>query len=297
MSYTRIFYYHVIADSQPDIYPNGISPARFVNQITWLKRLGWQFISLSRALNSANGDSVKRICITLDDGFAINYPILMQLMQKHGIQPTLFLIGKCLDNKALAWNHKLILLRRYVNPQKLDQQIGKMLPGADQSKLFAKITMQEKDQLTDRLWLELLPWTQAEYLARNKPFLSTEQLQNLLESGAELALHSQTHPDFSRLDHQTAYSEIQANLQAMENLKLPFQRILAYPYGRCADKAVESFLHKELQIAKFLGTRYVLGDNSATVTRWQRQNLEQAAGHNLTEFFAKPQLRKLTEYL
>jgi len=286
---TRVLYYHVIADRFPDIYPQGISVRSFFRQLSLLRGLGWRLVKLSDAV--AGQETGKTLSITLDDGLACNFPVLLQMMKSFDLKPTLFLIGKCIDNRDLAWNQKLILLRRYVPSARLDAQIAGIVKNVDQTTLFSRLGMAEKDEILDWLWNRLLPWTRQEYLARNHPFFSLEQLQTLVAKGAELALHSHSHPDFSRLDLDAATAEIDGNLNAIQGLKLPCQRILAYPYGLAAKPDIEPILKAELKLDALLGTRYSKGDNQKSQNRWQRQNLERSALSNTVEFFLKPQLR------
>lgn len=284
---TRILYYHVIANQKPDIYPLGISVSSFFRQLSWLKTRGWKFVSLSEALQT---NRPKQVCITLDDGLAVNYPVLLQMNELYGIKPTLFLIGKCIDNKALAWNHKLILLRKYVPATKLNQHINNAISGANLSNLFSVISMRDKDLIMDRLWSELLAWTEHEYLARNKPFYTQEQLTTLAAKGIELALHSHTHPDFSRLDKDEAKAEIDLNIQAMENLNLPWHKHFAYPYGRTGSNP--HALLPSLNLQASFGTFYKAGDNLPAQKHWQRQCMERNLWQNLKEYYFMPEMRK-----
>lgn len=284
---TRVLYYHVIADQLPDLYPQGIGIRRFLYQLSVFKALGWRFASLSEALVS---NHPKQLCITLDDGLAANYPILMQLNEMYGVKPTLFLIGRCVDNRALAWNHKLILLRRYVPRDLLNHQINLLIPGADHITLFSRVNMQDKDLIVDRLWSKLIPWSEHEYLEKNKPFFSVEQLKSLANKGIRLALHSHSHPDFSRLSKAETKAEIEQNIETLTSYKLPWENHFAYPYGRVGSNP-ES-LAQEMKIDASFGTYYKAGNNLAGQAHWQRQCMELSARQNFREFVMMPGLRK-----
>ena len=292
----RILYYHVIADNLPDIYPQGISLPGFIRQMNWLKRSGWSFTKLSDVVSGAT-KSTKNTSITLDDGLACCFPALMHMIKNLNIKPTLFLIGKCLDNRALAWNHKLILLRRYVPMAKLERCIAEVLPRADSQNLFSRVAMAEKDELTDQLWKALMPFSQKDYLMRNKPFLSKEQMRELVSKGAELALHSFSHPDFSRVNYEEAKMELVSNCQALEELDLQYFKLFAYPYGLAGDESREIKLNQDLGISAFFGVRYSVGYNQPGKLKWQRQNMEQNQLKNTLEFICKPQLRYLKSLL
>jgi len=284
----RVLYYHVIARQLPLVYSRGITPQHLEAQIAWLKRLGYHFVPLSQAITNPQP---KSICLTTDDGFACNHADLLPLMRKYKLQPTLFLLGKCIDNLALAWNHKLIALRKSVALPVLNQHLKQLIPGANMDSLFRAIRMSDIEPITDDLWALCMPYNQEEFLQREKPFLSASQLQELVDCGAELALHSYSHPDFTRLSRQEASSELKLNIAALEQLKLPYHRLFAYPYGLCMDQSDEAKLMEDLSLQATFGIRYTSRDNLAPHTRWQRQNMEASPVPNILEFFLKPLAR------
>jgi len=294
---TRVLYYHVIADDLPAIYCQGITPRSFERQLALLWRLGWNFVSLSDAVRGTAGLPPKRVCLTLDDGFACNFDPLLKAIRKYGVKPTLFLVGKCLDNRALAWNHKLQLINYHVPPSVLDDQVRQLTGEVGFAGLFRWLKMQDKDTLCDSLWDATMPFTQAEYLSQRKPFFSLSELKTLVAQGAELALHSHSHPDFSRLTPEEAIGELEANQAALEEARLPYRKLFAYPYGRVATPQTEETLREQCQLEACLGTRFVSGDNLNPQARWQRQNLEHAVGRNYLEFFLYPHARKLKDRL
>lgn len=289
----RVLYYHVIADKLPDIYPQGISINRFEKQLCWLKTLGYTFTPLSESVQNAHHPYTRNVSISIDDGFASVWENLLPLMRKHGLKPTLFLVGKCVDNQALAWNHKLILIKAHVPEHTIDYILSDIHPGVSHSNLFNALSMQEKEAITDTLWQSCMPYTQNEYLHRFQPFLSTKQLTELLESGAEIGLHSFSHPDFSRLSLEEANTEISLCCQTLDSLGLPYQRLFAYPYGRIMNKENNQALIAQNMLLATFGTTYKASDNKAVHTCWQRTGMERETLDNWVEFALKPYFRLL----
>ncbi|MDY0150931.1 MAG: polysaccharide deacetylase family protein [Candidatus Cloacimonas sp.] len=291
LSSHRVLYYHVIANTFPEIYPLGISVKAFEKQLIWLKRLGYNFIPLSKAVEGYSFKNGKSVSITLDDGFACNFEALMRIRKSYSLHPSLFLIGKCLDNSALAWNHKLLIMKGKISAQVLNGYIAELVPGANLQTLFAKISMASKDAITDALWEQCMQQTQEEYLAEKQPFFSSEQLAELLDSGAEIAAHSFSHPDFSRLSLAKATSELDSCFDAFETRNLPYNMHFAFPYGlRCSPK-MEYHLMEQVGLDVTFGTRFCAGDNTQDKLRWQRQSMEGGTIGNLLEFWIKPGFR------
>ncbi|HPH93764.1 MAG TPA: polysaccharide deacetylase family protein [Candidatus Cloacimonas sp.] len=287
----RVLYYHIVADKFPEIYPYGISVSNFFKQLGRLKRRGYKFRSLSEILANPKRFNDKDLALSFDDGFSANYPVLIYLCKEYNIKPTVFLIGKCVDNKEMAWNHKLLLMKRYCSPGKLSAEINKYVPGATISTLFSRIEMSEKDEITDAIWNEVMPFSQSNYLQKHKPFLSLTRIQSLQKAGVDFGIHSWSHPDFGRLNYSEAYTELDLCFKQNEELSLSFKRYFAYPYGRPAQKDIETKLIKNFQLLATFGISYGLGDNRLPYTRWQRIKMDSSKLVNREQFLVMPWLR------
>ncbi|MDD4309756.1 MAG: polysaccharide deacetylase family protein [Candidatus Cloacimonetes bacterium] len=283
----RILYYHAIAKKPPDIYPLSISYSHFERQIRLLTNLGYREFPLSVAVAESDCLRVKSFSVTFDDGFACNYAPLLSIMNKYKISPTLFIVSKCINNKFLAWNHKLIILRNSVAKPSLEGLMGELLPGANLLNFFDMMPMSQKDDLTDTLWQQLYPISQEEYLFNHKPFLSSEQLAELVAKGAEIGSHSHSHPDFSRLSISEALAEVNASFFSFDVLHLPYERLFAFPYGRSGDAETISELSNKLGLLATFGVNYRRGDNLGTNQHFQRQNMEGSFWKSALKFWLK----------
>ena len=289
----KVLYYHIVADNLPEIYPQGINVSSFFAQIRAFQQKGYNFHSLSDVLENPHNFNGKDLAISFDDGFAATYPILIYLCKEYKIKPTLFLIGKCIDNREMAWNHKFILLKQYCPPEKLAALIDDYIPGATTASFFSSISMANKDEITDALWRKIMPFSEYDYLKKYKPFLSRSQLESLLDAGVELGIHSWSHPDFSRLNYAEAYNELQRCFSLMEEVNILFHRYFAYPYGRPAAINIESKLIKELPLSATFGISYKPGDNLSANRRWQRIKMDGSKIVNWEQFYISPFLRLL----
>jgi peptidoglycan/xylan/chitin deacetylase (PgdA/CDA1 family) len=293
----RILYYHVVSEPFPEIYPLGISLKRFENQLSMLKRLGYTFMPLSLVTDSAKLTKGKTVSITLDDGFACNFSSLKQLCDKYRLKPTLFMIGKCIDNNALAWNHQLLIIKNRIAKQKLDGLIADIMPGASTMTFFSRMKMHRKEELMDKLWSAVMPFSQAEYIANEKPFLTTAQLLELVDCGIEISSHSFSHPDFSRLSPEQTIDELTASFAEFDSRNIPYLRTLSYPYGIPCSASTEAKLVKQMNLSATFAARYTLEDNTGSQIRYKRQLMEGSPIDNLLEFGIKPILRSIKDHL
>lgn len=300
----RILYLHNLSGIESSIYPNCISPERLESILSSFLEKGYRFISISEALRlKLEGKrSVNTISLSTDDGFASNHGVLLGMLKRLSIPLTLFLVGKCLDNQALAWNHKLLIIRQTIS----DAQINEFLadsadfPNISGECSFTKIfnvRNADKDTLADALWDRFMPFDQKEYLRVNHVFLSREQMMEWSANGAEFGLHSHTHADFSKLSLEEMDFELQNNRNAMDNMGLQMKGIFAFPYGRICAPGSLSHVCRQNNLLVTLGIRYSSRDNIRPGYLWQRQTLEFCGTGWRKELHLKPYLRTCKDLL
>jgi len=97
----RILMYHMICETKPRHKFRGlrVTPEAFEQQVIWLKKNGWSFITMSELFDAP--DRAKRVAITFDDGFADNYTNAFPILKKHSGRATLYLVG---DRHNREWS-------------------------------------------------------------------------------------------------------------------------------------------------------------------------------------------------
>ncbi|MGI6198352.1 MAG: polysaccharide deacetylase family protein [Candidatus Cloacimonadaceae bacterium] len=293
----KVLYFHHVGSRRSPYYTLNISAPALRKLLGYLISSGFSFISLRDALESRNV-SGRHICLCSDDGFASNYEQALPILKELRIPLTLFLPGMCMDNRAFAPNHLFAYLRTQVS----DHQLHKELPG-----LAAKFGLKQSDSISGTLFScpherrqGLLTWLWERFdltdpavlLSQEKPFLSQEQLKQMVSQGMDLALHSYSHADLSRLSYTELKGEVLANIQAFEELDLPYQPWLALPYGREISAVNMQSLKKELGISRFFGIRSHLGDNLPHNILWQRVSIEAKGFDAILDLQLKPLVRR-----
>lgn len=294
-----VLYYHRVGKAGAEFYPDGIQSAELLQAVQGFQELGFRFCSLSEAYQKAGSDRELSISLTSDDGLASNHDIVLPIAKKLGIPLTLFVIGKCLDNQALAWNHKLIQIRRHSTEIELQSELVKLsssfqisAEGSLRQKLFS-VTDSKKDELSDLLWEIFCPETQSEFLQRTQPFLSAAQMQDLQDNGAEFALHSCSHADFSRLSYPQMLAELKHNQADLADYIRQPSPFFAFPYGReCSRKLIPKLCH-DAKLKAALGFRFRISDNRRQSALWQRIPLENGDVLSLEQLLLRPTARLL----
>lgn len=301
----RILYYHAVSDRQLEYYPlqKPFTPDALEKQIKWLISLGFRFIPLSEAVQAINTGSklTKTVSLTFDDNFSCLFESVLPLIQKYKLSPTLFITTKTLDNQAFAWNHKFLLMNSIAKPDTLNEAIkqnikvfgGNTTAAQSISAIIQSVDMSQKDNLADAVWDAVMPFSQAEYLDTNKPFLSNEQIMQMVSEGCEIGSHSHSHPDFSKLNYEQSLNELNLSWLELKQFPLPLVRLFAYPYGKRCSADIEANLATELEIDCMAGTLFSMADNINKGHKWEREIMELGSKKEHFDFVAKPILRYL----
>ncbi|MDP2173674.1 MAG: polysaccharide deacetylase family protein [Candidatus Cloacimonadaceae bacterium] len=296
----RVLYYHQIGDKRSTVCAGGISQRQFEAQIRFLSKAGFRFVSLSEAIQDTCGKK-PTISITTDDGLSCNHEFIFPILKKYRVPLTMFLIGKCIDNRAMAWNHKLLAIRTANSPQLIEQRLFdlkddfKLPEETDLGKRLFGVEMEEKDAFTDVLWKALMQVSQEEFLAQNKPFLTLEQVKELCTAGTEIGSHSFSHPDFSRLSFGQMKLELDQTDEVFRSLAIPMQRLFSFPYGRLCKLNEMHRLAKDANLGMCCGGRFKSSDNQPGNLLWQRQKMELSPFSAFGELLVKPPLRYLKD--
>lgn len=69
-----------------------------------------------------------------------------------------------------------------------------------------------------------------------RSLMTFEEIRSLNRNFIEIALHSHSHRNYSQITLQEASDDLQKNISTLEEKKIPFTKVLAYPYGQFPKK-------------------------------------------------------------
>jgi glycosyltransferase involved in cell wall biosynthesis len=95
-SATPILMYHAVGEPQEAAAPFVIPARRFEAQMAWLRRWGYQVISLEQFLacqRERRLPPARSVVITFDDGYRDNYTHAYPILQRHAVPATIFLVA------------------------------------------------------------------------------------------------------------------------------------------------------------------------------------------------------------
>ncbi len=136
--------------------------------------------------------------LTFDDGLSECYNVIAPILKSKGIQATFFINSGFIDNKDLFFRFKVSLL--------IDDLLSK-------GKLTRELEVQLKDYLySDNEVIDRLAQDNGvdynEFLKSNKPYLTSDQIQSLIEDGFTIGAHSHDHPEFRFVSEDFALNQV-----------------------------------------------------------------------------------------
>ena len=301
----RIGYYHLISnESREHNFDNKkISPEVFEKHLSFFIK-HFDIISLTEALKLAERGKLlhRKLVLTFDDGLAENYSVAAPILKEKKLPATFFLIGNCIDNKDLMWRNKLLVIKR---------RAGKSLPKiiAEAISIFGLPAisdyedimdwslrawpMNRKEEITNYCWNAAGVGTIQDYLEKNNPYLTVEQIRSLIKDGFEIGSHSMSHPVFSRLSYDEFENEIMASVQLLQTTFGQEITSFSYPFGIKASAQFERklIMSDQTNIKTLLGSRNK-SNNYLNCLQWERDNLEFPMNELMFRLNIMPWLRR-----
>ena len=300
----RTVYYHRVAANDVSYFESRVDPDVFEAQIGFLTR-HFDVIPLTEAIRRARtGGSLEgTVSVTTDDGFVENHTLIAPILERYGASGTFFCVSSCTDNRWMMWRSQTQHLNRTVDPRTLKSamkgvaDVFGIRPPNDNESLASWTIGWEgatKDDQVQELWNRCDIEPMAQFLDRSKPYLTTDQLQDLVARGHTIGSHSATHPVCSGLPAEEFVVEVTRSCDELAELSGSPVRTFAYPFGERAQPDAEAALATAGRVDCLLGIRAKM-DNRQDPMLWERDNLEFGAWRSQLEFTVKPLARRVRD--
>ncbi len=278
-----IIYYHMVSEKVHPYYPqDAISPIEFKEQIKTLKRV-FNIISLPEAIERANSNnSIKNsLVLTIDDGFAECHSTIAPILTEEKIPATFFLIESCIDNNKMMWLHQLEYLQQTLPLEKRNSVIQQFLKETNgNSNSYSDIitlsknwAMKDKDSFTKIIWNLAMDESNSERLQKHQPYLTTQQILELANSGFLVGSHSSTHPLCDKLNYDELYKEIVESCESIGKKIGTEIKYFSYPFGRRAERVHENKILANSSLECLIGGKPRLLRKN-TFPFWEAYNFE-----------------------
>ena len=242
-----VFFVHGIGQDKPflnSLYQSH-SPATFISMLD-------EILTCLKPLEDLSAESIlharsDQFIATFDDGLKSTYEHAVPILQSKGIPAIFFLNTAFLDNASRFYRFEAGLLADRV----------KNLNEAEIAKLRRVLSNREPESRPLDKWLLSVKYPErvvldevAEALSidmkalfeSEKPFMSTEQVKDLLSQGFYLGAHSIDHPRYSEISEE---EQVRQTLLSVKDLSQRFSlayNYFAFPFGSAG--AEKSFFEK-----------------------------------------------------
>lgn len=228
--YVLLPFYHAVTDESlihiKNLYqPRGVE--EFKKDLDFLLE-NFQSVSLNKLIEiNKSGKKVKENCfhLTFDDGLKEFYTTVAPILKERGVHATIFLNSDFLDNKALFYRFKASILFDELQ----DDEILKMK--------YSEESVLDEEAVKHGIDFK-------KYLEVEQPYLTSEQIKELIEEGFTFGAHSKNHPlykDIDLLEQISQTKESLATIQMQFNLDY---RVFSFPF---TDDGVSQQLFNEIE--------------------------------------------------
>ncbi|MBN2682863.1 MAG: polysaccharide deacetylase family protein [Bacteroidales bacterium] len=217
-------YYHVVSDKNIEHiyhlykYRNIL---HFIGDINFFKE-NFNFVSLHEILAYKRGEiklPKNALHLSFDDGLQEIASFVAPLLKEHNIPATFFVTANFVDNKEMFYKFKQSLLLEEI----------KYHPETEITESdIREINYLNRNEL-DKFAKEM-NYSFEKYLEERKPFLTSQQIEELIKMGFSIGAHSIDHPRFKEVDKEEQIRQILASTKKIkEKFNLEYS-VFAFPF-------------------------------------------------------------------
>ncbi len=175
--------------------------------------------------------------LTFDDGFREVHDIIAPLLEAKGVPAIFFINPAFIDNKKLFYRSKASLLIHEVLANKnnagLLEDAANILSSSSQSAdeliILIKKLKRDEEEIIDALATEF-SLSFDDYLKKQRPFLTSEQLVFLSKKGFTIGAHSWDHPHYDALSLADQIAQTVNSCTYVKEKVNPSKITFSFPY-------------------------------------------------------------------
>lgn len=197
--------------------------------------------------------------LTFDDGLKENYSVVAPVLEKHKIPATFFVNTAFIDNKSLFYRYKVSLLINKIydydfDYRSLNDVFHINIVHFDQLK-SQLLTLQHTDTDIINHIAERTGVNFDEYLHEEKPYMTSKQINELLDRGFNVGSHSTDHPFFRDLTPEKQKEQVTDSYTTLQQLFELKSHFFSFPFS---DEGVSAgffeWLHTDAKCLLSFGT-------------------------------------------
>ncbi len=232
---TLLPFYHIATDDSPPHVRNLYavpSVAKFTSDLEFLCR-HYRPLEIAEVCElpvrrEEKAYSPNAFLLSFDDGMREVYDIVFPVLRQKGIPAIVFVNSAMIDNKQLMWRHKisLILERCRQSPWRRFPQLNNGRCDRLEARLKA---LRWADESTIDEIARACDIDSEDYLRRQQPYLTSDQLLCMARAGIAIGAHSEKHPYLQDLGLMEQQQEIKGSTEFLRKLGLPC-KFFSFPF-------------------------------------------------------------------
>lgn len=243
-------YYHIVRDNQVPHIENLYqfkTCKQFLNDLNILTS-NYQSINPKDLLENKNLKN--NFLLSFDDGLKEVYTIIYPILKKYNLKAIFFINPNFVDNNEGLYKHYISIIISHLKKNnfekstldKISQILSFNYNNVEEFKQkFINIKFSEREKINTIL--ELLNLDIKKNLKENQPYITKEQIQEMIDDGFYFGGHTMTHPPLNQLTHEEQKNEIINSINWLkENFNINYS-LFAFPFS---DKTISRKLINEL---------------------------------------------------
>ncbi len=218
----------------------------------------FEAVSLTELISHVNGNkpiSKPSFLISFDDGYREVFDVIAPILKERSIPAVFFLNTDFIDNRKLFYRNKASLIREkletFHEAEQL-QEIASLLNIEKTNKQHigqAVMGLKHHEQdLLDEVAVRIGINFQ-EFLQKNKPYLDSLQVKNLIDQDFVIASHGTDHAAFEHLSLEDQLQHIAKSFSFLkQNFNIPYNAF-AFPFN---EKGVSSEFYEQTHFSKLI---------------------------------------------
>ena len=203
---------------------------------------------------------------SFDDGFSEMHSVVAPILKRKGLPAIFFLNPDFLDNKKLFYRCKISLIihrleaKGTISASRLQvaSQLGLPKESTVDDLRKALLGMDQSHDPVLDLIAESLDMSFEDYLSTIKPFLNTDQVNDLVKDGFRIGGHSMDHPVFEKIPLEKQLSQACDSVDMLvKQFNLPY-RLFAFPFSdrNISSQFFDRIAGPDPRIELFFGLQY-----------------------------------------
>ena len=243
-------YYHIVRDNQVAHIENLYqfkNCKQFLNDINILTK---NYSPINPKDLFENKKLKNNFLLSFDDGLQEVYTVIYPILKKNNLKAIFFINPNFVDNNEGLYKHYISIIISHLKSinfeksilDKIGQSLSFNYNSIDEFKQkFINIKFSEREKIKEVL--ELLNVDIKAHLKQNQPYITKEQIQEMINDGFFFGGHTMTHPPLNQLTHEEQKSEIINSINWLkENFNINYS-LFAFPFS---DKTISKKLLNEL---------------------------------------------------